>query len=92
MSLDLLQNPQLDPDLKNSLVEVLFDYRPGEWYSREAPAPKPPSETKLPSEARDLLKKIAAAVAEDSAISTENKNLVVKAISADATKKGNDSR
>lgn len=78
MSLDLLQQPKLDVELKNSLVEALYDYRPADWYSGETPPPKPPASKKLSAEADGLLKKIAAVIAADPAISAANKSLAVK--------------
>jgi len=83
MSLELLQNPKFEAELKNSLVESLFDYRPKEWYvpqEIEGHFPKPPPSKNLPREARELLKKIAAVVAADSDVSATNKALVRKAV------------
>jgi hypothetical protein len=76
MSLGLLLNPRLDVERKNALVEALFDYRPDEWYQREAPVPKPPTVRKLPAPTLALLQKIAAAVAGDRSISAQNQQLV----------------
>lgn len=76
MCLDLFLNPKFEQELKNALVEVLFDYRPDEWYGGQLPAPKPPSKT--PAAARGLLKQIAAAIAADPAISVKNKALAAK--------------
>lgn len=83
MSLELLQNPKFDAELKNSLVESLFDYRPKEWYvpqEMEGQLPKPPSSKNLPHDVRELLKKIAAVIAADSSVSATNKALVKKAV------------
>ncbi len=80
MCLDLLQQPKFDANLKNSLVEALFDYRPAEWYSRETSSPKPPKSKNLSGEARELLKKIAVAIAADPDVSAKNKSLVEHAV------------
>ncbi len=78
MSLGLLENPKLDAGLKNALVEALFDYRPVEWYSQVARPPKPPASGNATAEARELLKRIKAAVAGDARISVKNKALAAK--------------
>jgi hypothetical protein len=83
LSLELLQNPKFDAELKNSLVESLFDYRPKEWYvpqEIEGQLPKPPPSKNLSREARELLKKVAAVIVADSSVSATNKALVRKAI------------
>lgn len=80
MCLDLLQQPKLDAELRNSLVEALFDYRPSEWYVSEGTPPKPPSSKSLARGARELLKKIAAVVAADPSVSVKNKALAEKAV------------
>lgn len=83
MSLELLQKPNLDAELKNALVESLFDYRPKEWYvpqEIEGQLPTPPPSKNLPRAVRELLKKIAAVVAADSSVSATNKALVRKAV------------
>jgi hypothetical protein len=83
MCLDLLKKPEFDPELKNSLVEVLFDYRPAEWYLSEkagaSPAPKPPTKESSPK-TETLLHQIAAAIAADPAITPPNKALAAKAV------------
>lgn len=82
MCLGLLQNPKFDADLKNALVEALYDYRPAEWYISQAagaaPPPKPPVVRKLSPASRELLKKIAVTIAADPAISARNKALAGK--------------
>lgn len=81
--LELLQNPKFDAELKNALVESLFDYRPKEWYvpeETEGQLPKPPPSKNLSGAARELLKKIAAVIAADSSVSATNKALVRKAV------------
>jgi hypothetical protein len=80
MCLDLFQQPKLAAERRNSLVEVLFDYRPSEWYVREGSPPKPPSSKNMPRGARDLLKKIAAAIAADASVSATNKALAEKIV------------
>jgi hypothetical protein len=47
----------LPPEGRPSLVEVLFDYRPHEWYMPEAP-PEPPPREKASETARNLLRRI----------------------------------
>jgi hypothetical protein len=83
--LALLQDSRFGSELKNSLVEALFDYRPADWYlSPEAGGgalPKPPP--KVSGEARKLLKQIAAAIAADPALSEKNKSLAEKATRGD---------
>lgn len=78
MCLDLLQQSKLESDRKNSLVEALYDYRPEEWYTREAPSPKPPSSKNLQEGAGELLKKIVAVIADDPAVTASNKALAAK--------------
>ncbi|MEO6755579.1 MAG: hypothetical protein ABIP85_27720 [Chthoniobacteraceae bacterium] len=81
MCLDLLQQTKLDAERKNSLVEALFDYRPSEWYlSDNGMHPKPPSPKNLARGTRDVLKKVAAAVAADPAVSVKNRALAEKAV------------
>jgi hypothetical protein len=80
MCAELLQQPKLDADRKNALVEALFDYRPSEWYQREGVPPKPPSSKKLSRGARELLRKIAVVIAADPSISGKNKALAEKAV------------
>lgn len=56
----LLASAQWPLDLKNALVEVLFDYRPSYWYPmQEAPPPKPPARESLDKLARIRLLSIA---------------------------------
>jgi hypothetical protein len=84
MCLNLLSDPRFDPDLKNSLVEVLFDYRPKEWYvPSQADAgglPKPPSLRSASRASRELLEQIGVRIATDSAVTTENRALAQKAL------------
>jgi hypothetical protein len=54
----LLQETVLSGDLKEVLVEALFDYRPQEWYPADSDRPRPPDRSKCSSQARDILKRI----------------------------------
>jgi hypothetical protein len=84
MCLDLLKRPDFASELKNSLVEVLFDYRPRDWYlSPEADAgavPKPPPANQVSAEASTLLEEIATFIGSDPSISETNKALAARAV------------
>jgi hypothetical protein len=54
----LLKGSALSPELKQSLVEVLFDYRPEKWYPPDSDRPSPPQRSAATPEARAVLKEI----------------------------------
>lgn len=56
----LLRGDQLSGELKVSLVEALFDYRPEEWYPPDSPVPKPPDRSQASPTARAVLLRIGA--------------------------------
>jgi hypothetical protein len=85
MSIDLLAKPGFDSERKNALVEVMFDYRPKDWYPTPASddqfLPEPPTPDRISQEARILLSELAEAIVIDEEISTANKSLAKKYVS-----------
>ncbi|MDI7259580.1 MAG: hypothetical protein QME90_06640 [Thermodesulfobacteriota bacterium] len=68
----------LSPSLRPALVETLFDYRPGEWYTARSPVARPPRHL-MTDPAKDELRKIGE-FALDSITLTQEQALVVKAV------------
>jgi hypothetical protein len=54
----LLKGHALSPELKQSLVEVLFEYRPEQWYPPDSDRPRPPQRSAASPEARTVLRQI----------------------------------
>jgi hypothetical protein len=54
----LLRSRRLSPSLEGHLIDVLFDYRPDEWYS-EARVFVPPDRARASAESRAVLRRIA---------------------------------
>jgi hypothetical protein len=60
----LLKGTELPAELKQSLVEALFDYRPERWYRLDRERPRPPKRGAASPEARILLRRIGVWVAQ----------------------------
>jgi hypothetical protein len=73
----------LPEGLRAALIEVLFDYRPGEWYRRGIPAqPQRPSRSEASPTARKLLCQIGQYAMAHIAL-TNSQMLAVKQALAD---------
>lgn len=76
---DRLLTSSLPKNLRPSLVEALFDYRPGEWY-RERNPPTPDVQPLTP-EAKRLLQKIGAFALKKITLNATQRNAITKTIS-----------
>lgn len=69
----------LPQDLRPHLVEVLFDYRPDEWY-RPASVSTPPDRSKASAEAREALRRIGELALRTVRLSDEQRAAVKKTL------------
>ena len=67
----LLTGGELREGLPSSLVDVLFEYRPREWYPQSQPAPTPPPRAKLTDASRTILLRIAERARADGHLTAE---------------------
>ena len=67
----LLRTEKWSEDLKHSLVEALFDYRPKAWYLEENEPPKPPPRSALTEAERRKLQEIADLAAQNGWLTRE---------------------
>jgi hypothetical protein len=77
-AVDRLLNRALPKSLRPALVEVMFDYRPDEWY-RERHPPTPDAQPLTP-EAKTLLQKIGAMALKKVTLTATQRRAVTKAL------------
>lgn len=76
----MFKEPQLSQDLKASLAEALFDYKPDDWF-RDCNPPEAPPRAEAGNEAKDLLRRMGLFAQTNLPLSEEQRTAVTSALS-----------
>ena len=84
LSCERMMTSSLPEEMKSELVDVLFDYKPDEWFMPEAP-PVPPPRERISEEAGEVLRRIGEYALQNLTLAVSQRRAIWKVVKENGT-------